>query len=67
MLLQKHRSVYTTWQCVDRYELLKYLEINIAMGIDERPSLKDYWSSCDFFQTPWYSKMLPRKTSSYSS
>lgn len=45
---------------LDFYELLKYLAVNFAKAIDKRPSLKDYWSLCDFFQTLWYSTMMPQ-------
>ena len=56
--LAKHMPVYANWRRVDCYQLLKYLTINIAMGLDKRLSLKNYWSSCDFFQTLWYSVMM---------
>lgn len=53
--------MYSKWKPITRYELLKYFGICIAMGIDKRPTVKDYWSTNDFYQTPWYGKTMPRE------
>ena len=53
-------SRFANWTPVTRYELLKLIAILIAMGIDRRPNLDDYWSMTTFNYTPWYHKIFSR-------
>ena len=55
------RSRYRTWNPIDEGELYKFLAVITAMGIDKRPSIRDYWSDFPPLATPWYSKMFERE------
>ncbi|XP_033113704.1 uncharacterized protein LOC117114216 [Anneissia japonica] len=56
----KRRSVYNTWKPIDRHELLKFLAVLIAMGLNKKPSIKEYWSMFPPYYNPWYHKMFSR-------
>lgn len=53
-------SRFKNWTPLTRYELLKFLAVIIAMGIDKRPCLEDYWSLDDVLYTPWYGEQFSR-------
>ena len=57
----KRRSVYNTWKPIDRHELLKFLAVLIAMGLNKKTSIKDYWTTFPPQYNPWYHKMFPRE------
>lgn len=57
----RRRSVYRLWKPIDRHELYKTLAILIAMGLDKRPEIRDYWSQFSPDYTPWYHKMIGRE------
>ena len=52
------RSRYTKWYPITRYELYKMFAVIIALGIDRRPNLYDYWPMDTFNYTPWYELYL---------
>ena len=45
---------------MSKYELLKFLAVITAMGIDKRPCLEDYWSLDSYKYTPWYGEQFSR-------
>ena len=57
-------STYNNWTDVTEKELLKFLAVTTVIGMDKKPSLRDYWSSGkDFpaFHTPWFNSMFDRR------
>ena len=58
--LTKH-SRYRNWEPIDRYQLYKFLAVLIAMGMDPRPYISDFWSTNGRLYTPWYGAMFPRR------
>ncbi|KAK3760793.1 hypothetical protein RRG08_064778 [Elysia crispata] len=59
--LTKH-SRYRDWEPIDRYQLSKFLAVLIAMGMDPRPYISDFWSTNGRLYTPWYEAvMFPRR------
>ena len=56
----RKNSVYNRWTAIDRHELLKFLAVLIAMGLNKKPSIKDYWSTFKPQHTPWYSTIFQR-------
>ena len=55
----RRRSVYSNWKPVTDSELLKFLAVLIAMGLNKRPSVKDYWSKFPVNFSPWFGQMFP--------
>ena len=56
----RRRSRYLKWYPITRYELYKMFTVIIAMGIDRKPNICDYWSMDTFNYTPWYHELFPR-------
>ena len=57
----KRYSVFASWYDVTRSELDKFLAVPINTGIQNKPSIKNYWrTACDSF-TPWFGQMFPRR------
>ncbi len=56
----RRRSVYKTWKPVTDSEMLKFFAVLIAMGLNHRPSIKDYWSLFPVNHSPWFGQMFPR-------
>ena len=56
----KRRSLYSRWKPINHYELIKFLAVCIAMGLDRKPSIKDYWSLERAFYSPFYHDLFPR-------
>ena len=54
------RSMFTSWYPVTRHELLKLIAVIIAMGIDRRPQMRDYWSMDPLNYIPWYHEIFSR-------
>ena len=54
------RSTYNDWKPTNRYELLKCIAVLIAMGLDHRPSIKDYWSALPIYHSTFYKAMFTR-------
>ncbi|KAK3791487.1 hypothetical protein RRG08_055512 [Elysia crispata] len=54
------RSRLSNWTDISVPELLKYFAVLIAMGIDKRASLVDYWSQKPYMYTKWYHEIFPR-------
>ena len=57
----RRRSIAATWKQIIDSELLRYLAIMIAMGLQPKPSIRDYWSKVSFYHTPWFAKTMPRE------
>ena len=55
------RSVYNSWVPVMQYDLTEMIALLIAMGLDKRPYISDYWSTDEMKRTPWYSTMFSRE------
>ena len=53
-------SRFKSWTPMSKYELLKFLAVITAMGIDKRPCLEDYWSLDSYKYTPWYGEQFSR-------
>ena len=57
----KKRSMFYNWQPVDKYEMLKFIAVLVAMGLDKRPSVKDYWTEFPSFYCNWYHQLFRRE------
>ena len=55
------RSRFGHMDPMTEMELYKFIAVVIAMGMDKRPFLRDYWSDFAPFQTPWYKGMFQRE------
>jgi len=53
-------SRFANWYPMTKYELFKFLAVVIAMGIDKRPTIAEYWSTDDTLYTPWYGQQFSR-------
>ena len=53
-------SRYVNWYIAARYQLFRLFAVLIAMGIDRRPNIYDYWSMDTFKYTPWYHDIFSR-------
>lgn len=58
--LARRRSVFRNWKPLSKYELLKFLAVLIAMGLDKRPAIRDYWSTYPAYHSSWYHEMFSR-------
>ena len=56
----RRRSTYNDWKPTNRYDLLKFIAVLIAMGLDHRPSIKDYWSALPIYHSTFYKEMFTR-------
>lgn len=56
----KQYSLYSSWKPVEKFDPIKFISIVIAMGLDKRLEIKDYWSTNDTLATPWYNDLFPR-------
>ena len=52
--------MFYNWQPVDKYEMLKFIAVLVAMGLDKRPSVKDYWAEFPSFYCNWYHQLFRR-------
>lgn len=57
----RKRSLYHNWKDITTGELLKLLAVLIAMGMDKRTCIRDYWSTSIVNDTPLYAKMFSRE------
>ena len=53
-------SIYRDWVNVTKHELYKFLCVLIAMGLDKKPSVKDYWSLLPHNKCNFYHDMFSR-------
>ncbi|XP_067948848.1 piggyBac transposable element-derived protein 4-like [Watersipora subatra] len=56
----KRRSRFNEWTPVNKENILKLMAVLIAMGITQKPRMRDYWTSGAVHQTPWYGSMFSR-------
>ncbi|KAI8775184.1 piggyBac transposable element-derived protein 4 [Biomphalaria glabrata] len=59
--LSRSRFNRDNWHNFTEYEWLKFLAVIINMGIDKRPSIRDYFSTADNLYTGFYHKMFQRE------
>ena len=45
---------------INTEDLLAFLGLNIAMGMADLPSIRDYWSSEPLLHMPWYGSVMSR-------
>ena len=53
-------SRYNNWTPVSRYEILKFIAVLIAMGLNKRPKVSDYWSINEIYHTEWFGSIFSR-------
>ena len=56
----RRRSRFQNWKPVSKYHIYKFIAISLAMGMNKRPSLQDYFSTTDIFISPFYSELFSR-------
>ena len=56
----RKRSVYKDWRDVTLTEMYRYLSILVAMGMDNKPRFRDYWSTKPHMKCEWFNDMLVR-------
>ncbi|KAI8733770.1 piggyBac transposable element-derived protein 4 [Biomphalaria glabrata] len=56
----RRRSRFQNWKPVTKYEMIKFLATTMAMGLNKKPSIQDYFSTDDIFFTPFFSEMFER-------
>ena len=56
----KRRSLFCRCSDVDKPEFYKFLAILISTGVEEKLSVKDYWSTHPSSETPFYKNIMPR-------
>lgn len=54
------RSRYGSWVDVTPGEFYKVLALLITMGLNKKPTIKDYWSTDFVMQSPFFSSVMPR-------
>ena len=54
------RSTLRDWVPIGRCELFKLLAVLIAMGMNKKNDIKNYWSTVGHKYTPWYKLMFGR-------
>ena len=58
----RRRSIYASWVPITNYELIKFIGVVQAMGIDKRPAIRDYFSpKRPSLYTPWFHQMFTRE------
>lgn len=57
----KKRSRLPGWHDLDMYELFRFMAVTMTMGIDKRPSVRDYFSKHPALHTPFFSKMFTNR------
>ena len=55
------RSRFGKWTPITDSEICKLLAVITSMGMDSRPSIRDYWTEFLPFYTPWYKSMFERE------
>lgn len=55
------RSRFGNWVRITKCELFKFLAVTTAMGLDKRPSIKDYYSTHIAMRCPFYGEMFSRE------
>ena len=55
------RSVLYTWTPLTRSELFRFLAVITQMGMDKKPSVRDYWSTYPPDYTSWYHELFQRE------
>ena len=55
------RSRFGSWENIRESEVYKLIAVLMTMGMDSRPSIRDYWTEFLPFNTPWYNTMFSRE------
>ena len=53
--------VFASWKPINCYELMKFIAVVVAIGLDERAWMSDYWSIVGHYETNWYKTFFSRK------
>jgi hypothetical protein len=48
------------WSDVDEADLWRFFGLEILMGLIQKPSIKDYWSTNDLLSTPIFGQIMSR-------
>ena len=57
----KRYSIYQNFKPIDIGEYYRFMAILIAMGLDPRPRVKDFWADkIPHMHTPWYNQTMSR-------
>ena len=54
-------SVFASWKLTNCYELMKFIAVVVAIGLDERAWMSDYWSTVGHYETNWCKTFFSRK------
>ena len=54
------RSRFGSWVDITPGEFYKVLAILITMGLNKKPTIKDYWSTNPVMHSPFFSSVMPR-------
>ena len=57
---EKSRSLLAQWTPVDIDEMWMYFAISFIMGIVQKPNMDFYWTNGGLFQTPIFTRLMPR-------
>jgi len=49
-----------SWKPLDREEFYKFMALSALMGIVQKSTIKDYWSTDELLSTPIFSKVMAR-------
>ena len=53
--------MYANFEPVETEEMYRFLAIVIAMGLDPRSSVKKYYSTKGYLNTPWYKQIMKQR------
>lgn len=56
----RHPASYTDWKPVDLAQIWQFLAITFMMGLVKKPSIREYWSTDELIQTPFFATVMSR-------
>ncbi|KAI8771552.1 piggyBac transposable element-derived protein 4-like [Biomphalaria glabrata] len=65
IVIQKHnpptvRSTFNNWTDTNVAEMYKFLAVFISIGLQNKKSVRDFWSNKDIYYQPWFNTMFTR-------
>ena len=54
-------SVFASWKLINRYELMKFIAVVVAMSLGKIVWMRDCWSTLRCYETNWYKTLFSRK------
>ncbi|KAI8794715.1 piggyBac transposable element-derived protein 4 [Biomphalaria glabrata] len=57
----RRRARFHNWKPVTKYEMIKFLATTMAMGLNKKTSIQDYFSTDDIFYTLFYLEMFEKE------